>query len=164
MSPGTEPRARICFVCLGNICRSPTAEAVMRHLVAEAGLDGRIEVDRHAGDPPDGRAVAEARRRGIVMGGTARQFHPGDFYCFDLILAMDRRNLADLHDLAPEPELRAKARLLREFAPSHHPHAGGDDVPDPYYGGADGFAHVFDLVHAACEGLLDHLIERYDLR
>lgn len=159
----------MCFVCLGNICRSPTAEAVMRSLLQREGLHETIEVDSagtggwHVGDPPDERAAAEAWRRGVVMDGCARQFHPSDFYIFDLILAMDRRNVADLCDLAPEPDLRAKVRLLREFDPDRAPH-DDVDVPDPYYGGDDGFARVFDLVHAACEGLLEHLVRAYELR
>jgi protein-tyrosine phosphatase len=156
---GREP-VRILFVCLGNICRSPTAEAVMRHHVTARGLDGAIEIDSagtggwHAGDPPDDRAQAEARRRGIEMRSTARKVHVGDFEYFDLILAMDRTNLADLHDLAPTPAHRQKVHLLREFDPS----GGGDlEVPDPYYGGPTGFRDVFDLVDAACQGLLEHV-------
>ncbi|MCX7619797.1 MAG: low molecular weight phosphotyrosine protein phosphatase [Acidimicrobiales bacterium] len=164
-----EPVVRVCFVCLGNICRSPTAEAVMRSLLLREGLHGVVAVESagtgawHVGEPPDTRAVAEARRRGVEMQGTARQFHPGDFYVFDLILAMDERNLVDLHDLAPEPGLRNKARLLREFDPARRPDEDAD-VPDPYYGNGVGFARVFDLVHAACEGLLDHLVKAYGLR
>jgi protein-tyrosine phosphatase len=160
----------VCFVCLGNICRSPTAEGVMASLVADAGLADRILVDSagtggwHVGDRADRRARSEASRRGIDLSSRARQFHPGDFYAFDLILAMDRQNLADLHDLAPEHDVRRKARLLRSFDPAN---AGSDadapgidlDVPDPYYGGDDGFAGVFDLIEAACRGLLDALVE-----
>ncbi len=163
---GGEP-LRICFVCLGNICRSPTAEAVMARLLEEQGLSERIEVDSagtggwHVGDPPDERATAEASRRGIPMRGRARQFHVGDFSFFDLVVAMDRRNLADLHDLALEPDHHDKVVLLRSFDPSATG-AGDDlDVPDPYYGGPDGFSHVFDLVEAACRNLLDHV--RVDL-
>ncbi len=154
-----EP-VRILFVCLGNICRSPTAEAVMRHHVNRAGLGDRIEVDSagiggwHVGEPADERARAEARRRGIDITGRARQFHPGDFEWFDLILAMDRQNLTDLHDRAPTVAHRSKARLLREFDPD----AGGDlEVPDPYYGGSRGFSTMFDQIEAACRGLLGHL-------
>ncbi|MEJ5255856.1 MAG: low molecular weight protein-tyrosine-phosphatase [Acidimicrobiales bacterium] len=161
--PVTDPVSdpvRILFVCLGNICRSPTAEAVMRHHVDRTGLTGRIEVDSagtggwHVGEPPDQRAQAEARRRGIAMTSRARQFHPGDFEWFDLILAMDRQNLTDLHDLACTPAQRSKIRLLREFDPAHN---GDLEVPDPYYGGSGGFATVFDQIEAACLGLLDHL-------
>jgi protein-tyrosine phosphatase len=146
----------------------------MEELVAEAGLSHLIEVDSagtggwHVGQPADRRAAAEARRRGVALTSTARQLHAGDFYHFDLILAMDRRNLADLHDLAPEPELRDRVHLLRSFDPSMATVSVGDpghplmrhddlDVPDPYYGEGDGFRHVYELVDAACRGLLDHV-------
>lgn len=151
---------RVCFVCLGNICRSPTAEALMAHRLAEAGLDGRVEVESagtggwHVGEPADRRARAEAARRGVRMDGRARRFSPGDFARFDLVLAMDRENLADLHAVAPTPADRAKVRLLRSF----DPRAGrGAEVPDPYFGGDDGFARVFDMVDAAVLGLVAHL-------
>ena len=178
MSPADEP-VRVCFVCLGNICRSPTAEAVMTRLVHDAGLADRVEVESagtggwHVGDPPDERARAEARRRGIEMTSRARQFHVGDFSYFDVVVAMDRRNLGDLHDLALEPAHRDKVVLLRTFDPASsadpaHPDdpvepADPDalDVPDPYYGGPDGFAHVFDFVEAVCRGLLVHLEEHH---
>jgi protein-tyrosine phosphatase len=153
-------RVRLLFVCLGNICRSPTAEGVMRALVAEAGLQERIEVDSagtggwHVGESPDGRATAAARRRGIALGGAARQVRPGDFEEFDLILAMDQSNLRDLRHHAPDEDAQAKVRLLREFDPA----ADGDlDVPDPYYGGPGGFDEVLDLVQAACAALLGQL-------
>jgi protein-tyrosine phosphatase len=152
---------RVCFVCLGNICRSPTAEAVMRHRVAEAGLTGTIEVESagtgswHVGDPPDARAAQEARARGFLMDGQAQQFRSADFARFDLVLAMDEENAAHLRRIAPDADAAAKVRLLREFDPG----AAGDDlsVPDPYYGGPDGFSTVFELVDAACRGLIDHL-------
>ena len=152
---------RICFVCLGNICRSPTAEAVMRARVAAAGRDDEVVVESagtgawHLGEPSDRRAIGEARRRGIAMDGSARQFTGADFARFDLVLAMDRQNAADLRRIAPTGEAAAKVRLLREFDPS----AGDDDldVPDPYFGGADGFEEVFDMVERACVGLLQHL-------
>ncbi len=156
----SEQPVRILFVCLGNICRSPTAEAVMRHHLSADDLDGSIEIDSagtggwHTGDPPDERAQAEATRRGIPMQSAARKVHVGDLEYFDLVIAMDESNLADLHDLAQTPEHRAKLRLLREFDPD----VGEDlDVPDPYYGGPNGFADVFDLVDASCRGLLEQL-------
>jgi protein-tyrosine phosphatase len=172
---GGDGIIRLCFVCLGNICRSPTAEGVMAKLVADAGLRDRIDVDSagtgawHVGERADERSAAEARRRGIDLTSRARQFHPGDLSTFDLVLAMDRSNLAHLRDLAPEHALRAKIRLLREFDPAHAAaHTAGNeradlDVPDPYYGGPNGFADVFDLVDAACRGLLDHLRVTYAL-
>jgi protein-tyrosine phosphatase len=150
---------RILFVCMGNICRSPTAEGVMRHLLAERGLDGAIEVQSagtggwHAGSPPDARATATARERGITLEGAARQVTAADFEDFDLLLAMDRENLADLRATAPAGT-RDRIRLLREFDPASA--ATSDlDVPDPYYGGPHGFETVLDQVQAACTGLLD---------
>ena len=156
-----EP-TRILFVCMGNICRSPTAEGVMRHLVREAGLDEEIVIDSagtgdwHAGDPPDRRATDAARRRGVVLEGAARQITVEDFEAFDLLLAMDRENLAGIRAVAPSPEAAGKARLLREFDPGS---AGAPDldVPDPYYGGPQGFETVLDQVEAACRGLLDEI-------
>ena len=142
---------------MGNICRSPTAEGVMRHLLREHGLEGEIEIDSagtggwHAGDPPDARATEAARRRGIVLEGAARKVRPADFSDYDLLLAADRENLADLRALAPSDEARAKVRLLREFDPAS---SGDLDVPDPYYGGPDGFERVLDVVQAGCRGLL----------
>jgi protein-tyrosine phosphatase len=153
---------RILFVCLGNICRSPTAEGVMRHVLREEGLEDRIEVDSagtggwHVGAPPDERATAAARKRSIVLEGEARKFTPVDFGEFDLILAMDEENRSDLLEIAPDDETRAKVRLLREFDPASD--GSGDlDVPDPYYGGDEGFEHVIDLVEAATRGLVADL-------
>jgi protein-tyrosine phosphatase len=145
---------RILFVCLGNICRSPTAEGVMRHLLAERGLAGEVEVQSagtgawHVGSAPDERATAAALRRGIVLDGAARQVRPRDFEDFDLIVAMDRSNLRDLLDIAPDDDARGKVRLLLD----------GADVPDPYYGGERGFDEVLDLVEEACAGLLDEVL------
>lgn len=152
---------RVCFVCLGNICRSPTAEAVLRARIEAAGLGDLIAVESagtgawHIGEPSDRRAIQEARRRGIVMDGRARQFTAPDFARFDLVLAMDRENAADLRRIARAAGDAAKVRLLREFDP--HAADGDLDVPDPYFGGADGFEDVFDMVERACVGLLDHL-------
>ena len=142
---------RLLFVCLGNICRSPTAEAVMRQLIEQRGLQGEIEVDSagtggwHVGAPPDERATAAARLRGIELTGAARQVTRVDFEEFDLLLAMDRQNLRELLAKAP-PGLEYKVRLLADV-----------DVPDPYYGEGDGFARVLDIVEVACERLLDDL-------
>ncbi len=153
-------RVRLLFVCLGNICRSPTAEGVMRKLVHDAGLQERIEVDSagtgswHVGEPPDARATRAARHRGIALDSVARQVSPRDFEEFDLVLAMDGENLRNLHRLARDEDARAKVRLLREFDPAAE---GELDVPDPYYGGAGGFEEVLDLVHAACAALLEQL-------
>jgi protein-tyrosine phosphatase len=153
---------RILFVCLGNICRSPTAEATMRALVREAGLEQQIEIDSagtggwHVGEAPDRRATAAARKRGIALAGAARQVSPEDFDDFDLLIAMDRSNQRALRQLAPAEEARARVRLLREFDPASLPH-GDLDVPDPYYGRGDGFEEVLDLVQAACAGLLEQI-------
>jgi protein-tyrosine phosphatase len=151
---------RLLFVCMGNICRSPTAEGMMRHVLSEAGLDSRVEVDSagtgawHAGDPADPRARAAAARRGIDLHSIARQVTREDLDSFDLILAADAENQRDLMQLAGEdPARRAKVRRLREFD-SASVKAGELDVPDPYYGGADGFDQVLDIVDAACRGLL----------
>lgn len=159
----TEP-VRLCFVCLGNICRSPTAEGIMAARVADLGLSEVIEVHSagtagwHRGELPDQRSRAEARSRGIELTSRASAFMAGDTAFYDLVLAMDRSNLRDLEDRTPEPELRGRIHLLRSFDPSL---ADGDpwngEVPDPWSGGADGFATVFDLIDAACQGLLDHI-------
>jgi protein-tyrosine phosphatase len=153
---------RVLFVCLGNICRSPTAEGVMRRLVDQAGLKQSIELDSagtgawHVGSSPDARATAAARTRGTALEGSARQVTAEDFEHFDLVIAMDSANMHDLRALAGDENQRAKVRMLREFDPQSA--ARGDfDVPDPYYGGDGGFDHVYDLVHAACEGLLERI-------
>jgi protein-tyrosine phosphatase len=150
----------VCFVCLGNICRSPMADVVMRASVRDAGLEDRIEVssagtgDWHIGAPADERAVAALARRGFD--GTphrARQFTAGWFAVHDLVLALDGANLVAIRELAP-PDQRVKVRLLREFDPQ----AGHElDVPDPYYGGSGHFEEVLDMVERSCHGLLDHL-------
>jgi protein-tyrosine phosphatase len=152
----------VLFVCLGNICRSPTAEGTMRQLVREAGLEQEIELDSagtgswHVGSAPDERATAAAGARGIVLDGSARTVRVEDFDDFDLIVAMDRANLGELRRLAPSDEAREKVRLLREFDAASA--ANGDlDVPDPYYGEGDGFGRVLDHVQAACDGLLTQI-------
>jgi protein-tyrosine phosphatase len=151
---------RICFVCLGNICRSPTAEAVTRHLVKEAGAGDRIAVDSagtgdwHVGGPRDRRSRAVGAARGIPLEGEARQFTRADFDRYQLVLAMDRSNRDELLRLARDDRDRAKVRLLRSFDPSAPPDA---EVPDPYYGGPGGFEEVFDICERACRGLLAHL-------
>ena len=133
----------------------------MRSLLREQGLEDAVEVDSagtgdwHVGSPPDSRATAAARARGITLEGAARQVAPRDFTDYDLILAADRRNLRDLEAVAPR-RARARMHLLREFDPASEG-APDLDVPDPYYGGDDGFEHVLDLVEAACRGLLDAL-------
>jgi protein-tyrosine phosphatase len=159
---------RICFVCLGNICRSPTAEAVMRDLVAREGLTGQIEIDSagtgdwHVGNSPDARSIAAGKRRGIKVGGRARHFEPEDWERFDYVIAMDQSNHADLLRSAPRGRgaRGEKLRLLRSFDPESPP---GASVPDPYYT-TDGFDEVIDLSIAACEKLLEHVREAHGLR
>jgi protein-tyrosine phosphatase len=159
---------RLLFVCLGNICRSPTAEGVMRALVEREGLSNCIQLESagtgawHVGSAPDERATAAALAHGVELEGRARQVRPEDFEDFDLLLAMDGENLRELRRLAPGEEQRAKVRLLREFDPASNDGlpTGDLDVPDPYYGGAGGFDEVFELVQAACEGLLEQIRPR----
>lgn len=155
---------RVLFVCLGNICRSPTAAAVFRDLLAREAPELGIEVDSagthdyHGGSPPDPRAIAAAARRGIDMRMLrARAVRPDDFARFDLLLAMDEQNLRRLREMAPESSLRERVRLLLEFAPA----SNRREVPDPYYGGPAGFEDVLDLVEEAGRGLLAAL-RRHD--
>ena len=152
---------RILFVCLGNICRSPTAEGVLRSLAAREAPELPLEVDSagtagyHAGEPPDPRTQKAAARRGYDLTPLrARVVEPADFERFDLILGMDEENLRELRRRAPA-QFHERVRLLLEFAPE----SGSRDVPDPYYGGPNGFEEVLDLVEAATRGLLAHLRE-----
>lgn len=153
---------RICFVCLGNICRSPTAEGVMRRLALEAGAAHRFVLASagtgayHEGEPADPRTRAEALRRGLLLDGRARRFSSSEFAAYDYVIAMDRQNQRELQRLAPDAEQRAKIHLLRSFGPNA-PRDRDLDVPDPYQGGPDGFARVFDICWAGCESLLAHL-------
>lgn len=157
---------RVCFVCLGNICRSPTAEGVMKALVARASLEHAIAIESagtagyHEGEPSDARSRKHAKRRGYALDGTARQFRVPDFGRFEHVLAMDGRNAAQLVAMARSDAERAKVRLLRAFDPESPPDA---DVPDPYYGGDAGFEEVLDLCERACAGLLAHLRETHRL-
>ena len=153
---------RILFVCLGNICRSPTAEGVLRTLAAREAPELAIEVDSagtaayHVDEPPDPRSRQAAARRGYDLSALrARIVEPGDFERFDLILAMDRENLRVLRQRAPAGA-DERLRLFLEFAPE----AGPEDVPDPYYGGPNGFEEVLDLVEATTRSLLAHLRQR----
>lgn len=153
---------RVLFVCMGNICRSPTAEGVFRKLVLEGGLQGVIEIDSagthdyHVGDPPDPRAQEAARRRGIELshlrGRTATR---EDIERFDYVLAMDRDNLEELLEICPNG-YEHKIRLLLEFAPRRPER----EVPDPYFGGAAGFDRVLDMVEEAAQGLLEDVRKR----
>jgi protein-tyrosine phosphatase len=149
-------KMRILFVCLGNICRSPMAEGAFRHLVQTEGCEHLVEIDSagtgawHAGEAPDARARQASRQRGIDIAGLrARQVESDDFERFDLLLAMDMENHMHLMQMAPRQH-KHKVRLFLEYAPQQPER----EVPDPYYGGSDGFEHVLNLVQAASRGLL----------
>lgn len=149
---------RVLFVCLGNICRSPLAEGVMRHLVEERGLEDRIDVDSagtgawHVGEAPDPRSIDVAARNGVSLDGQrARKVRPSDFRDFTRVIAMDGANLRDLRGIAPE-DAPAELHMLRDLDPE-----GSGDVPDPYYGGDDGFDRVYEMVHRSCAALLDEI-------
>ena len=152
---------RICFVCLGNICRSPTAEGIMRHLLHQADCSVQVEVDSagtsayHVGAPPDARSTQAAARRGIRLSGASRQITTQDFDRFDLLVAMDQSNVRALQRVARTPAQRAKIVLLRGFDPAS---PSGAEVPDPYYGGPQGFDDVLDICEAGCAGLLAHVM------
>ena len=151
----------VLFVCLGNICRSPLGEGVLADRLEEADLSDRVHVDSagtgtwHQGEPPDPRSADVAMRHGISLRGRARRVRSEDFHEFDYIFAMDRSNLRDLHDLESQADGGALLKLFREF----DPHRDGDlDVPDPYYGGADGFDLMFEMIDRTCKAFVEHLI------
>jgi protein-tyrosine phosphatase len=163
---GTWEPIRVLFVCLGNICRSPLAEAVFRHLVEERGWRDRFEIDSagtsgwHRGAPPDPRSTETAKRRGITLAGASRRVTGADLRRFDYVIAMDAENQEALEELHASTGGTAEVRRLREF----EPYARSLDVPDPYYGGPRGFEDVHDIVEAACAGLLDHIAAERGLR
>jgi protein-tyrosine phosphatase len=159
----TQKSIKILFVCMGNICRSPTAHGVFRRLVIDEGLSHRIEIDSagthayHIGEPPDKRARETARARGIDIGDLrARLAEPDDFVRFDYVLAMDRDNYENLMQICPTGR-EDRLRLFMEFAPE----LGIREVPDPYYGGQRGFERVLDMVESAARGLLLDIKSRY---
>ena len=150
----------ILFVCLGNICRSPLAEGVFRSVLAERGMEDDFLIDSagmgdwHAGQAPDHRAIAVARTNGLdISGQQARAITEADFERFDLILGMDRKNIRELQEIAPDA-FRDRIHLFRDFAGG-----GAEEVPDPYFGDAAGFAETYRLIRAASEGLADKLAE-----
>ena len=154
---------RVLFICMGNICRSPTAEAVFRHVVEQAGLADKIRIDSagthgyHVGEAPDRRALAAARQRGYRMDGLcARQVDVDDFAAFDYVLAMDKQNLAGLKEICPR-QFVTRLHLFMRFSEQY----GACDVPDPYYGGTKGFETVLDMVEDAARGLLRHIVEHH---
>ncbi len=150
---------RILTVCLGNICRSPAAEAAIRAEAASRGID--VEVDSagtgryHLGEPPNPRSVAAAAEVGLSVTGRARQIRPEDFDRFDLIVAMDHSNLDDLLRMATHNGAREKVRLFRDFDPE----SGGGEVPDPYYGTDEDYRRMIEIIRPAAKGLVDHLEE-----
>ncbi len=151
---------KICFVCLGNIVRSPLAENMFRHVAEKNGVGEKYDVDSagtsayHVGEKPDSRMRKVARERGLTYSGSARQFQKEDFERFDLIIAMDTDNRRALERLADSPQDANKIRLMREFDPQAQP---DDGVPDPYYGGMKGFHRVFDIVERSTRELLEAL-------
>ncbi len=150
---------RLLFVCLGNICRSPTAENVMNYLIEQDNLQDQITCDSagtgdyHIGKPPDHRMTKAAEQRGIILRGRARQLQALDLENFDLILAMDQENYRDILALDPSRQHYPKVRLICQFCTRH----ADLEVPDPYFGGPEGFQYVVNLLLDACEGLLRHL-------
>ncbi|MGK7904217.1 MAG: low molecular weight protein-tyrosine-phosphatase [Hormoscilla sp.] len=153
---------KLLFVCLGNICRSPSAENIMNHLIDKANLSEAIVCDSagtssyHIGSPPDRRMAAAAGKQGITLKGRARQFKPEDFQEFDMILAMDRENYRKIISLDRAGKYADKVRLMCDFCTRHRE----KEVPDPYYGGPEGFNNVIDLLMDACEGLLEYVQDR----
>ena len=159
MPPAMTPPTRLLFVCLGNICRSPAAEGLFLHLLEREGLQDRYSVDSagtgawHVGKPADSRMRAAAARRGVVLPTRARQIDPRDLLLFDHILTMDGDNLATVQALARKSETTARIRPITD----HCRRFDLREVPDPYYGGSQGFEQVLDLLEDACEGLLEDL-------
>lgn len=163
---GTPDRTAVLFVCMGNICRSPTAEGVFRSVVEKRQLGGRFlidsagAIDYHAGSPPDARAIVHAAKRGYDLSALrARQITAGDFDRFDFVLAMDKENLRTLESMSPS-RCRHKIELLLEYGRDF----GGAEVPDPYYGGAKDFERALLMIEDGCNGLLDFLVSRSDTR
>lgn len=154
----------VLFVCLGNICRSPLAEGVFRHVLDEEGLTDRFRVDSagtgswHVGESPDHRAIRSAATRGVTLTGHARQVQPEDFRDFQYIVAMDQSNLVHLELYRGGVGGEAALYLLREFDPEGGP---GAEVPDPYYGGPNGFEEVYEMVDRSCRELLNHILEEH---
>lgn len=153
---------KILFICLGNICRSASAEEIMRTLIKKEGLENEIDVDSagisgyHEGDLPDARMRAHAIRRGYRLTHLSRPVRTEDFYNFDLIVGMDDSNIDVLHDKAPDTDSEKKIRRMTDFCRTKV----ADHVPDPYYGGAQGFENVLDILEDACQGLLEEIAPR----
>ncbi len=150
---------KICFVCLGNICRSPTAEGIFQHLVNQRGLQSYFYIDSagtsayHIGEPANSKSQWVANQQGVKLHSKARRFEPADLEEFDLILAMDSENYSNIIRLDKNGSYAEKIKMMRDFEPK----PDSRDVPDPYYGGMDGFQNVFDVIMRSCEGLLDEI-------
>ena len=160
-SSGME-KVRVLFVCLGNICRSPLAEAIFKHKVKRDKLESWIEADScgtsnyHIGDNPDPRTIANATRNGVTIEHCGRQLCVDDFNDFDYILAMDRSNYNNILRVAASEEVKNKVRMMRDFDPQ-----GNGDVPDPYYGGEKGFQEVFDILDRTMEHFLAYIVQEH---
>lgn len=154
-----ENPLKVCFVCLGNICRSPTAEGIFQHLVNERDLQPYFEIDSagtsayHIGESANSKSRQVAKGHGVELRSRARQFEYSDLEYYDLVLAMDRQNLRNVQNLDRENRFDGQIRLMRSFDPQ--PEDG--EVPDPYYGGMQGFENVFQVLKRSCEALLDEL-------
>lgn len=160
-----QEKLRILFVCLGNICRSPSAEAVMKRLVKDAGLEKEIYIDSagilgyHQGELPDDRMRAHGARRGYILDSISRPVKPADFFDFNLIIGMDDANISELRRRSPDYESQQKIHQMTEFSRRKT----YDHVPDPYYGGESGFELVLDLLEDACQGLLEYVGKEYGI-
>lgn len=153
-------KKKLLFVCMGNICRSPSAEAVMKKVVKDQGLEDLFEIDSagtigyHVGEPADSRMQRHASHRGIKLTSISRKVNPmHDFEYFDYVIGMDDSNISDLYDMSTSDEARKKIYKMTDFCETKN----ADSVPDPYYGGAQGFELVLDLLDDACNGLLKHI-------
>ncbi|HEY0743949.1 MAG TPA: low molecular weight protein-tyrosine-phosphatase [Chryseosolibacter sp.] len=151
-------KTRVLFVCLGNICRSPLAEAIFKHKVKQRGIEHSIEADScgtsnyHIGDNPDPRTIANAKKNGVAIEHCGRQLSVDDLEDFDYILAMDSSNFTNIHRLLKDEKHKPKIQMMRDYDPQ-----GKGDVPDPYYGGEKNFQEVFDILDRTMEGFLDKL-------
>lgn len=157
---------KVLFVCLGNICRSPLAEGIFKHYVIKEGLESKIACDSagtssyHLGENPDSRTIRNARKNGIELDHKARQFKYSDFENFDYILAMDNSNLQNVLKLKPASDDKSKIFLMRDFDDEAE---GYKEVPDPYFGGDEGFQEVFEILERSNRNFLNHLIEKHGL-